>query len=412
MVKLKNGAAASPPLRRFFAREPPSDAHTTEIMITRKPETRMNSIESQLYWLLRTLWDNGPISFVVSVPVLVDELERLIQTESQTRELLSSHVIAIIGDISITSQCLNQLNLYQPWAQRMDSQLLDRGEQFKKDYAARTGPWHRMLAVLRETASSSEATSLSKPFWGKVAYPIGKRRTRENVEALRQTESNLDAFWEFIDKSMLAKVGYLQETTVGNLLSQHRVLQRTQEWTEPEKPSSAAPAQDKASGADLCGLYQPISTTYSGLTAKDLHVAHPKTKIKTHGTPQSAPAPIADAQALEGPDPVDPQPTFSVDARAFKVFRTLFFKPNVTSTPGEIPWTDFVHAMVSVGFTAMKLYGSVWKFQPTGLDMNRNIQFHEPHPRGKLTFLMARHYGRRLNRAYDWAGEMFVLGKK
>lgn len=48
--------------------------------------------------------------------------------------------------------------------------------------------------------------------------------------------------------------------------------------------------------------------------------------------------------------------------------------------------------MTSVGFTAMKLYGSVWQFQPARLDAQRNIQFYEPHPRSKLPCRVALHY--------------------
>ncbi|KAJ5636285.1 uncharacterized protein N7484_009598 [Penicillium longicatenatum] len=125
------------------------------------------------------------------------------------------------------------------------------------------------------------------------------------------------------------------------------------------------------------------------------------------GKPQPSSVPVAESEVLLQPNSADPQPTFTVDARAFKVFRTIFFNPAITSTPGEIPWNDFLHAMTSVGFTAMKLYGSVWKFEPTGLDVERNILFHEPHPRGKIPFTMARHYGRRLNRAYGWFGGLF-----
>jgi hypothetical protein len=40
------------------------------------------------------------------------------------------------------------------------------------------------------------------------------------------------------------------------------------------------------------------------------------------------------------------------------------------------------------------------------------IQFHEPHPKGKLQYRDARRYGRRLQRAYGWCGAMFVLKEK
>lgn len=63
-----------------------------------------------------------------------------------------------------------------------------------------------------------------------------------------------------------------------------------------------------------------------------------------------------------------------MEARAFKVFRTLFHNPWVMSTPGEVPWADFLHAMVSTGFVAKKLYGSVWQFRPTRLNVEKSIQ--------------------------------------
>lgn len=106
------------------------------------------------------------------------------------------------------------------------------------------------------------------------------------------------------------------------------------------------------------------------------------------------------------------QPTFAVDAKALKVFRALFFDPEVTSTPGLIPWNDFLYAMAATGFKIEKLHGSVWQFTPTKLDVERSIQFHEPHPMGKIPFEAARRHGRRLTRAYGWHGGMFVLKEK
>jgi hypothetical protein len=51
-------------------------------------------------------------------------------------------------------------------------------------------------------------------------------------------------------------------------------------------------------------------------------------------------------------------------------------------------------------------------FQPSGLDVERSIQFHEPHPAGKIPFRVARRIGRRLERAYGWVGGMFALRGK
>jgi hypothetical protein len=84
-----------------------------------------------------------------------------------------------------------------------------------------------------------------------------------------------------------------------------------------------------------------------------------KVKIKTKGIPSTLQNDSIPTSETIGCNVSDSQPNFSVDARALKVFRTLFFNPEVTSTPGEIPWNDFLHAMRETGFNVEKLYGSV-----------------------------------------------------
>jgi hypothetical protein len=411
LCTLKFTAAASPPLRRLFVREPPLDYQSPKIQVISKPGAKMDKVEEQLIWLLSTLWEDGQTLFLASMPLVVDEIERLIQSEPRARELLSSQITRVVGDLSIISQCLNQLNIYHPWARTFLSESAGRDEALKKEYTERTQSWGKIFAALHEKSLPSRAVTLGQPTGGKFVYPVDKRRTRENVDALRQAEGNLDAFWVSIDHVIIAKAGDLRDSAVRNLLSQPRILQRTREWVEPEKPFPGVPAQQKAAGSDPYTLYKPISKFYAAPSAKKLDIQKPKTKVKTRGKARP-PTPPTEAEVLSQPNPVDPQPSFPVDARALKVFRTVFFNPAATSTPGEVPWNDFLHAMTSVGFTVMKLYGSVWQFQPTKVDVERNIQFHEPHPRGKLPFTVARQYGRRLNRAYGWFGGMFVLAEK
>ena len=192
------------------------------------------------------------------------------------------------------------------------------------------------------------------------------------------------------------------------LLSQ-RVLQRTPEWVEPAKapkPGTVAP--------DISILSKPLSELHFQLeqsterTINREKLSAPKAKIKTRGTAQSVET-TSETEPLDRHRP-DIQPTFNVDNRALKTFKTLFFTPSTSSQPGEVAWGDFLHAMSSTGFTTEKLYGSIWQFTPTRLDVERSIQFHEPHPSGKIPFTTARRHGRRLNRAYGWYGGMFVLG--
>lgn len=220
-------------------------------------------------------------------------------------------------------------------------------------------------------------------------------------------EESLDAFWKTMDSAIQSKSSTsFDKTQVRKLLSQERSVQRTAPWVEPTKIEKNTPDPEE--------LIRPLSEIYFDLerrTERTLDRSARKsvtTKQKTKGTPALA---IEDEQCPPGDEP-DKQPTFSVDARALKVFRTLFYTPSVSATPGEVPWHDFLHAIASVGFLIEKLYGSVWQFQPTKLDVERGIQLHEPHPSGKMAYRTARRVGRRLERAYGWFGEMFVLAEK
>ncbi|KAJ6032214.1 hypothetical protein N7540_002946 [Penicillium herquei] len=417
---LKTTAMGSPPLRRFFAREPQLNPDSTKFTVLSKGNcVDMNlkkaKIESELLYLLSILWDDGQGLLLTALPasVIMDELERLIQSEKHTHELLSPSVVSLIGEVSILLQCLHQLLLYQPWTRALERTGAEKENDMIADYMKWKESWDRMISTLWDsTPGLDTAIGLGEPSNGKFTYPIEKRRTSENVNALRKAESHLDIFWTVIDRAVIANSGDLSGTVLHALLSQPRTLQRTSEWIETETPLSATPPASKQNEADLHALYKPFSQLYLEIPKKKTDIVKAKIKVKTRGKGQRKPASVAEAEAVEQPSPADSQPTFAVDARALKVFRTMFFNPSTTSTPGEISWNDFLHAMTSVGFAATKLYGSAWQFEPTKLDIERNIQFHEPHPKPKLTFRIARNFGRRLNWAYGWFGGMFVLNQK
>lgn len=188
------------------------------------------------------------------------------------------------------------------------------------------------------------------------------------------------------------------------LQSEGRTLRRTPDWIEP------LPAEKRQEGTE--DLSMPLSQNQFKLENRTERTIirsqdqQSRTKTKTRGTaiqpdPTTATAPATDTTA---------QTLFTVDKRAHKVFLTLFYQPSRSSQPGEIPWTDSLHAMGMVGFSTEQLYGSVWQFTPTTrLNIERGIQFHEPHPVGKIPFRMARRHGRRLARAYGWHASMFKL---
>jgi hypothetical protein len=161
-----------------------------------------------------------------------------------------------------------------------------------------------------------------------------------------------------------------------------------------------------------------ILTEISGLP---LHVfdpnarcSHPKKSELLDGTPQKAkaktrsdgltPSPMQESRrdsATSTEEKVDTEvKKIKVNKRAYKVFATMFHVPsaNEQQNTGEISWSEFLYSMKMIGFSVEKLYGSSWQFEPDTIDLQRSIQFHEPHPRAKIWFWLLKNFGRRLHR--------------
>ncbi|KAI0142823.1 hypothetical protein GGR57DRAFT_375880 [Xylariaceae sp. FL1272] len=417
LSQLKFTVVASPPLRGFFVRELPTSAQSSIIHV-RSNGVKMDKITHQLMWLLRTLWENDQDLFFARMTTVIDELDRLLRAEPKAMQLVSSYVAMLIGELSIIGECLRQLEIFQPWANGFENALVDREENIKKEFEARTKAWGLVLEALKDQ-KCLPLRSLADPSGGRFQYPVGKRRTKANVETLRKSEANLDAFWNTVDNMLYRGNASLDGTAYKQTLSQPRYLQRTPEWVEPatkkEQKANQGPNQNSES-YEYVAPFSPLfqgSESASSARAEALAAGVRKLKIKRRGNENKSTSASENETATPAPETImDKQPTFSVDARALKVFRTIFFDPAANTTAGEVPWRDFLHAMDSTGFSAQKLYGSVWQFQPTRLDVERSIQFHEPHPQAKIPFLVARRHGRRLNRAYGWYGDMFALKEK
>ncbi|KAF5634009.1 hypothetical protein F25303_8913 [Fusarium sp. NRRL 25303] len=357
---------------------------------------KITGVDEEIMFLIQTLWKDDCGLFIARLPLVVDELERLMQADPKADAFISAHVAKILGDIAIIAQCLKQLELYQPWAAQFDQDIQSKIDTYR-DVWNGSGPNFGQLHDAFLKKEFDEAARFAELSGGKFTYPYRKRRTKETVDTMRRAEANLDIIWAKIDQITQKNVTDFKETFVYTLLSRPRTLRRTPEWVEPIKTDSKA---ESITNRDLWKLNKPLSRLFLDDPAQE-----PK-KFKPESLPAEQATPPADEAE---PATEATQPTFAVDAKALKVFRTLFFDPEVTSTPGLIPWNDFLYAMAATGFNIEKLYGSFWQFNPTKLDVERGSHFHEPHPMGKIPFETARRHGRRLTRAYGWHGGMFVL---
>ncbi|KAH9215143.1 hypothetical protein DL95DRAFT_388854 [Leptodontidium sp. 2 PMI_412] len=403
MKNLENDAPASPPLRCHYVRQP-QNPHTTVITIMEVPLDQRTKGKDNLLFMLEFLWD--PVkTFNFGLSDLLDQIEHLAIDDPSQKARLSSKVTGLISDLGIFAQLRDELDNYEPWAAGMDYEFSKVHEKIEKEVFAQFGARQVIDGNMKYVSTGLELlgapVASSRDKQQRFYYPSEKRRTKENHEAMRQAEAELDAFWAKFDSKYKYKVGKTINEIVEGFLFENRDLKRTPEWVEPievvAKKSKKGTLEKSFSRFDLDTNDSPSSKIATST----------REKIKTKGqakTPQADPAEPETETTQE-----DTQPTFSVDQRSLKVFKTIFFTPNQTDTPGEIPWADFLHAMDKTGFRIEKLYGSVWHFEPTKLDVERDINFHEPHPHSKIPYKIARRMGRRLARAYGWHVGMFVV---
>ena len=77
---------------------------------------------------------------------------------------------------------------------------------------------------------------LGNPRDERAHYPIDQRRSKENVQAMREAEDHLDAFWAAVDRAFRSRAGdSLADSALVKLLAEPRVMQRTAEWVERQK---------------------------------------------------------------------------------------------------------------------------------------------------------------------------------
>ena len=397
--KLHTGFLASPPVRPLMVQEPLEPKST---IMRWRIKSAASKDYCNLLWIATALSDEQQ-RMLCGPHNLVDEFERLTQSDRKQKEIISPWTARVFSDVSVIVQTRNQLNLYHPCG------LVPNNEttEIIYNYVAPFSSYDRFKMIFQETPKGL-LQEVGDPSNRKFYYPSNKRRTQQSTKDMQAAEKNLDTFWQTVDQHLSDGAGKPLHKAIQHLFMANRQIQRTSDWTElceeSKEKTNSTPSQEP---------YTPFPTFKADLEARSgrkiLQTTPLPSKLKTRGT-----AHPTDATALLQEEPkrhhqLDIQRVFSVSKRALKVFSSLFHQPSHSDTPGETAWPDFLHAMAGTGFTPEKLYGSVWQFTPTNLDVERSIQFHEPHPHGKIPFTTARRHGRRLNRAYGWTGDMFTL---
>ena len=185
---LKVGVPPSPPLRSLFVREP-QEPNTTMILVRAKQDASLK--KDKLIRLFRILWDDQQL-FLFKLPNVMDELERLVETEREQKQRLSGWVRSFVSDLALLAQMKNQLNLYQPWASTFETDAVDHGEAIKADFSDSI---FSLSEYMKAAKSLPSIGSLVTPLRDKFNYPTDRPRTKQTTDALRAAEKNLDSFW-------------------------------------------------------------------------------------------------------------------------------------------------------------------------------------------------------------------------
>ena len=386
---------SAPKMRKFYCRKTTEGVMRFSLTMENVKsigESQMLACFQSFDWEQDADCEDGPMYH------MMDHMDTILRKNKDAREIPSPRLYELVAQMSVVMECILQHSL---WYDTPQARGIDHEAAHSHD--------EDFLGWLETLEKCQLPAYLINPTRGKLDYPHYKPRNRSNVQALRSAETNLDKFWEHIDTFFKHNTGVSQHEIIRQCLLDGGQMHRTPAWEELELATSKPSEKPEY-------VYQPFSRIFHNKAVQitgafDKLSIQERVKQKTKGSVATPTAghPITFA-ALPDSDTV--RISFILDKRAYKVMKILFYVASSDNEelPKAVKWDEFRRAMVRIGFSAEKLQGSAWQFTPgTSLEVDRAIQFHEPHPDGDITYLMARRFGRRLQRVYGWDGSTFKL---
>jgi hypothetical protein len=338
----------------------------------------------------------------IDLHATLDRLDTLARKDRNARAMLTAPLASLISQLSVVEECLHQIKLW-----RRSSEI-----------------W-MLLSTSGVTATESNKGSFSidwayhinaydvpvylvNPARGKLRYPIDKPRTAQSVKIMRDSESDLDKFWSCIDAFYQRRTGIARDDVVLQCLLEGGETRRTAPWNDPIVSRECTKSTEYKA---VSNYDHDVALQITGTFDKPAILGGVKQKTRGYAPHDIKPSNSVLFISQSSPKK-KPERVYCVDKRTHRVFKTLFHIPlsDLGETPKAIKWDDFKRAMARTGFSAEKLQGSAWQFTPcSSTDVLRGIQFHEPHPDSSIPYIMARRFGRRLQRVYGWHGGMFKL---
>lgn len=154
---------------------------------------------TRLRWALATIWDEEKKKHLLTLPAVMDEVERIVHNDPQARELLTPRIRSLFSDLSVMAECQQQITLFQPWASTFETELAQYNQELEDQYVERMS----FLTTLDAAVESNGWAMLGDPSKNEFRYPIDKCRTQEITATLQEAERALDRFWHKADTQLL-----------------------------------------------------------------------------------------------------------------------------------------------------------------------------------------------------------------
>ena len=183
--RLKAGAFASPPLRRYFrAVQPETDgADPAWARSSEAPDTTT----AEVIWVLSKLQDAQQRQLVGPL-TLFDKLDRTLQSAPSARDAVSPWVVSQLSTSALFATCLAELDRFQPWAATFSSATQD-----KETADILALDWHMTMQRLRPLLEHTLSPSVVAR-----GAPDDGRFDGGGAEA----DKALDAFWAKLHSSL------------------------------------------------------------------------------------------------------------------------------------------------------------------------------------------------------------------
>jgi hypothetical protein len=283
------------------------------------------------------------------------------QVEADANGKMFSELSAYwIGEVFTMHHCINQIQLYCPWAVNFKKQWFK--SKFSDTLASDLAAHSKVQSAYNDFESSDSDASNASSEGGRYHYPVGERRSKEIIEDMRRTERNLTEFWNNIDQEM-TKENIISVRLRRFLLT--RTLERTPKWVPPPpKPASGPRKQTKhlsnvpdQPGPDtLCasGYLRQLENRTQATQSQDPKEAREARKLEEKTRPLPGVAAPANNTVLPTPaaalTSISTATQIIVTAKSFSIIEAIFHHArSLGNRPKEVTWSDFVSAMVDVG---------------------------------------------------------------